>query len=75
MERLVRRLSSEHEMECGICGATDDHSHPDDRKAVPILNGEPTTSEGACDGYHAVCAKCYLRWSTWDDRMLAAKAA
>lgn len=74
-QALVKHLSSQHDIDCGMCGTTDNHEHPDDRKAVPIRNGEPTTSEGECDGYHAVCAKCYLRWSAWDDRMLAAQAA
>ena len=58
-----------YEIQCGICGVTDNHDHPDDRKAVPILNGEPTTSEGECDGFSAVCAKCYGRWDAWDERM------
>lgn len=62
-----------HEIECGICGVTDNHDHSADRKSVPFLNGEPTTSDGDCDGHKAVCAKCYLRWSAWDDRKLAAK--
>ena len=47
---------------------TDNHDHPGDRKAVPIWNGEPTTSDGECDGYKAVCARCYNRWDAWDER-------
>lgn len=50
MEILVKHLTS-HEIECGICGVTDNQDNPDDRKAVPFLNGEPTTSDGECDGY------------------------
>ena len=62
------------EIECGMCGEIDNHDYPDDRKAVPIWNGEPITSEGECDGYKAVCAKCYNRWNAWDDRMMRSNA-
>ena len=55
---------------CGMCRKTENHDHPDDRKCVPILNGSPTTSEGECDGYSAVCAKCYGRWDAWDSRRM-----
>ena len=72
-QALVIHMTT-HEIECGICGVTDNHDHPDDRKAVPILNGEPTTSEGECDGYSAVCAKCYGRWDAWDERMKRSNA-
>lgn len=73
MDMLEKRLGSEHEIACGVCGSTDDHSRPDDRKAIPIFNGEPTTSDVECDGYRAVCATCYQRWITWDKQMLSAK--
>ena len=67
-QRLVKHMTP-HEIECGMCGEIDNHDHPDDRKAVPIRNGEPTTSDGDCDGYKAVCAKCYNRWDSWDERI------
>lgn len=58
---------------CGICGEEADHTHPADRKCVPIWNGEPTTSDAeAVDGYRATCARCYLRWDSWDDKQRAA---
>ena len=63
-----------HEIECGMCGVTGNQDHPDDRKAVPVFNGEPTTSDGECDGYKAVCPKCYNRWDAWDNRMKAKRA-
>ena len=63
-----------HDIECGMCGETDNQDHPDDRKAVPFFNGEPTTSDSECDGYHAVCAKCYNRWDAWDERSKAKRA-
>ena len=72
-QRLVIRMQS-HEIECGMCGVKDNQDHPDDRKAVPIWNGEPTTSDGECDGYEAVCAKCYGRWDAWDERMKRSNA-
>jgi hypothetical protein len=62
------------EIECDMCGVTDNHDHPDDRKAVPIWNGRLTTSESECDGYKAACAKCYNRWSAWDERMKRSNA-
>jgi len=55
---------------CCMCGEDTDHSEPVDRRCVPIWNGEPTTStETVVDGYKPVCARCYLRWDSWDDRM------
>lgn len=68
MGKLIKHMTP-HEIECGMCGEIDNHDHPDDKKAVPILNGDPATSEGDCDGYKAVCAKCYNRWDAWDERM------
>lgn len=54
---------------CCMCGEETDHTEPADRRAVPIWNGEPTTSEAAeKDGYRATCARCYLRWDEWDER-------
>lgn len=64
-----------HEIDCGMCGATDNQDEVDDRKAVPFLNGEPTTSEGPNDGYKAVCPRCYQRWDAWDNRMCRRAAA
>lgn len=63
------------EIECGICGEIDNHDHQDDRKAVPFQNGEASMSESDCDGYKAVCARCYNRWSAWDDRMKRSSGA
>lgn len=73
-QALVIHMAPRHEIDCGMCGVTDNHDHPDDRKAVPIWNGEPTTSEGECDGYKAVCAKCYNRWDAWDERVKRSNA-
>lgn len=68
---LIKHLTS-HVIDCGMCGASDNQDNADDRKAVPIQNGEPAASEGGCDGYKAVCAKCYNQWDAWDKRMKAA---
>lgn len=57
-----------NEIECAMCGVTDNQDHPDDRNCVPIFNGSPTTSDSECDGYGAVCSKCYVRWNKWNDR-------
>lgn len=67
--QMIVKHMTPREIECGMCGEIDNHDHPDDRKAVPIWNGEPTTSGGECDGYKAVCAKCYNRWDAWDERL------
>ena len=56
------------EIECGMCCATVNNSHPDDRKAVPFLNGEPTVATGDFDGYKCVCPTCYGRWDAWNGR-------
>jgi len=69
MGPIIIKYLTPREIDCGMCCVTDNQDHPDDRKAVPFLNGEPTTSGGACDGYKAVCAKCYNRWDAWDDRL------
>ena len=55
---------------CCMCGEESDHTEPADRRGVPIWNGAPTTSNAAeVDGYMPTCARCYLRWDSWDDRM------
>lgn len=62
---------SPREITCGICGKIDNHSNKADRRAVPIWNGEATDSGGQCDGYMAVCPRCYKRWDAWDERIQA----
>ena len=57
------------EIECRMCGEIDNHDNPDDRREVPIWNGELTTSESEVDGYAAVCTSCYQRWDEWAERM------
>lgn len=53
---------------CCMCGEETDHTEPADRRCVPIWNGDPTTSNATeVDGYMPACARCYLRWDSWDD--------
>lgn len=75
MTELVINMNRPHEIECGMCDEIENQDNQDDRKCVPFSNGEPVTSDSACDGYLAVCGECYAKWDSWDNEKLKGGAA